>query len=282
MKKVNKQNIAISVKARLSNIANNQNVPYHNIEMTFLLERMVARLIKNRKLAGKIIFKGGYVGLRVYNSPRYTIDIDAIINNLNIKNISSLIIKVIEADIDDGVWYKYEKESDLVTSGECGGIRFYFRSGIGEIPKNIKIAKNIHFDIGTGDIVVPAPKKIETKSILGEESLSWLVYTIESTCAEKIHALFARSYDNSRSKDIFDLYYFLPKCNLNVLNQAIAATFKARNDILPENLSSILKDIDVELLKLGWKSAIAGLKDDLDFDLTFRGIIDYFENLEKE
>ena len=66
------------------------------------------------------------------------------------------------------------------------------------------------------------------------------LYTIESSSSEKLHALIIRP-DNSRSKDVFDLYHFLPKCNNDILKQALLATFKVRGDKLPENLSENLE-----------------------------------------
>jgi hypothetical protein len=49
------------------------------VETVFLIERLVARLIADKKLSQNLVFKGGFVGLRVYDSPRYTIDLDALL-----------------------------------------------------------------------------------------------------------------------------------------------------------------------------------------------------------
>lgn len=261
-----------SIMDRLADIANKQQIPFQNILTSFLLERMVARLIRNPELSDKLIFKGGYVGLRVFQSPRYTLDLDASIQKADITRIVLLAKEAMQADIVDGVWFLFEKEDELQTFSEYGGMRLNFRSGVGEPPKNVKKAQSIHLDLGLGDPVVPAPVQTETRSLLGEDSLSWRVYTIESTVAEKLHTLIIRHSDNSRAKDVYDLAYLLPKCNPALLKTAIAETFHFRGDTLPPDIPAALGKIDSDLLKRGWKSAVAGLKEQPDFDEAFTQI----------
>ncbi len=260
-------------------MANKQKTPFQNIFTSFLLERMVARLTKEPELAEKLVFKGGYVSLRVFGSSRYTLDLDASVQRADIKKIASLAKEIIQADIGDGSWFVYEKEEELKTFSEYGGIRLNFRAGLGEPPKNIKQAQTIHLDLGLADPVVPSPVKTETKSILGKDSLSWKVYTIESTVAEKLHTLIIRHSDNSRSKDVFDLYHLMPKCNAEILKTALIKTFKFRGDEVPSDILSSLNKIDRDLLKRGWRSAIAGLKEKIDFDEAFEKIIVYCKSL---
>jgi hypothetical protein len=61
-----------SITDKLSRIAKSLGVAYAKILTEFLLERLVLRLISSPELRGKVVFKGGYVSLRVYDSPRYT------------------------------------------------------------------------------------------------------------------------------------------------------------------------------------------------------------------
>lgn len=71
-----------------------------------------------------------------------------------------------ESHLDDGVWFRFEDQVDLTTQGEYGGIRQVYRAGIGEVFKELTKAQMIHFDLGIGDPVTPAPKKIETPSLV--------------------------------------------------------------------------------------------------------------------
>ena len=57
-----------SVRQKLINLSSELVVPYQNLETAFILERLVARLTADEKLSTHLVFKGGFVGLKVYNS----------------------------------------------------------------------------------------------------------------------------------------------------------------------------------------------------------------------
>lgn len=119
-----------------------------------------------------------------------------------------------EIDLDDGVWFRFEHQVDLATQGEYGGIRQTYRAGIGQILKDLKKAQVVHFDVGLGDPVTPEPRSVETDSlIIPRSNLSWLVYPVETIIAEKMHALVSHGDINSRSKDVYDLAFLLPKAD---------------------------------------------------------------------
>src|SRR4051794_17219137 len=155
-----------SIRQKLIDLSRDLHVPYQNLETAFAIERLVARLVADRSLSKHLVFKGGFVGLRVYNSNRYTIDLDALLIKANIKSILKLAKEKAEIDLDDGVWFRFEDQVDLVTQGEYGGIRQIYRAGIGEVLKNLKKAQIIHFDLGIGDPVTPGPQKMEMPALL--------------------------------------------------------------------------------------------------------------------
>ncbi len=68
-----------SVRQKITDLAAKLDVPFQNIQTAFMIERLVARLVADKNLAKHLVFKGGFVGLRVYNSERYTIDLDALL-----------------------------------------------------------------------------------------------------------------------------------------------------------------------------------------------------------
>ncbi len=51
-----------SVRKKLSNLSQQLKVPYRNVETVFLIERLVARLVADKKLSQHLVFKGGFVG----------------------------------------------------------------------------------------------------------------------------------------------------------------------------------------------------------------------------
>ena len=191
----------------------------------------------------------------------------------HLKETLKQVRKAAEKNISDAVWFRFEKEIDLKTQGEYGGIRQVFRSGIGEMPKNITRAQVIHFDLGTGDPIIPQPVKVKMPELIGKQELSWIVYSIETMIAEKIHALVDRGEGSSRSKDIFDLVHFLPKANKPLLKKALKTCFSYRDTKLPEDLADFINRIDVALLKRGWSSAVSGMKHPPVFEDSFKNLI---------
>lgn len=268
---------AMSIKKRLSNLAKEKSLSYDHIALTFLLECLAHRITSNKTLYESLVFKGGYVGLRVYDSQRYTIDLDALLIKSKIPQTLELVKTVAEQTINDGVWFKFEEQKNLQTQGSYGGYRQVFRTGFGEIPKNLKQSQSIHFDLGIGDPV--SPQKQTTTSLIEGENLSWLVYPVETIISEKIHALVDRGEGNSRSKDIFDLAKLLPKANTKNLKQSLKDCFKYRKTNLPENLVQYLKNINCDLLEKGWTNAVSSIKSPPRFKETYQLFITELEKL---
>ncbi len=207
--------------------------------------------------------------MRVYNSERYTIDLDALLLKADIKSALDLTRKNAEKDLQDGVWFKFADQMDLATQGEYGGIRQTYRAGIGE-------------DLGIGDPVTPGPQKIEVPSLLPKgEDISWSVYPIETICAEKIHALITHGNINSRSKDIHDLSVFLPKADAEVLGEALRKCFTFRNTEIPESFSKTVKMINTTSLERGWLTATATVPRERTFSEAFETVVNGITKLEK-
>ena len=270
---MSEKNNATTIAAKLSNLAKKKGTTYQSISTAFLIERLLARLVLDKTLMKVLVFKGGYVGLRVYNSERYTIDLDALLLKADISKTLTKTIAAIEADIGDGTWFALESQIDLKTQGEYGGIRQVFRGGIGERPIEIRKAQIIHFDLGIGDPVTPSPILTQTTELIGNDEICWLVYPVETIIAEKFQTLIERGGDNSRAKDVFDLYFYLPKANTQLLKQAINKCFEFRETELPIDPVKVLNNIDTTLLKKGWASAVASLKDAPSFDAAYLHIV---------
>lgn len=264
---------ARSIAAKLSTQAKNKGIPYQLVSTTFLIERLLARLLLDNHLAENLVFKGGYVGLRVYESARYTVDLDALLNGADLTKTLERVTKAAQKDIGDCAWFVLESQVDLQTQGEYGGIRQVFRAGLGEPLKDLKRAQVVHFDIGIGDPITPGPVQIKTKSLLGDSELSWLIYPVETIVAEKLHTLIDRGGNNSRAKDVYDLHFYLPRAKPDILITAIERCFAFRNTPVPEDLCYALSKIETKLLEKGWKSATASLKDTLGFKEAFLTII---------
>lgn len=267
-----------SATQKLANLAKKRGARFEHVATEFLIERLVRRLVADKKLASLLVFKGGFVGLRVYNSSRYTVDLDALLRKSNLEATLKLTREAAEADLDDGVWFRFENQMDLEAQGEYGGIRQTFRAGFGEVPKKLLKAQTINFDLGIGDPVSPVSSKMVT--LLSDEELSWSVYPIETIIAEKLHALVARGDLNSRSKDVFDLVAFLPKAKTAALQESLVKCFKYRETDLPGRLSDVVKELNTKTLERGWGSAVASIQDAPKFQDTFAKLISLLEQFD--
>lgn len=279
MVKPNLKDIGRSINQRLSNLSIKHKTPFQELLTDFLIERMLARIVKNKKLRDMLVFKGGYVSVKIYNSDRYTKDLDTILEQGNMKQIVNIIKEAVSSDIGDGVWFIFDNEIDLETQNEYGGIRLNFRAGTGKVITDIKKAKIINIDIGYGDPITPSPIKSTIKTILDDSELSWRIYPVETTVAEKLHALVSRQSFNSISKDIYDLFLLLPKCDKEILAQAIKATFKYSSENIPKSFSQLLLNIDTKILEAGWKKATESLQNKKSFKEVFKTVINYCENI---
>lgn len=271
-----------SVRKKLSNLAQKLDVPYRNLETAFLIERLVARLVADKELKSNLVFKGGFVGLKVYDSPRYTIDLDALLVKANLEATLELTKQKAESDIDDSVWFRFETQINLATQGQYGGIRQVYRAGIGEILPDIKRAQIVHFDLGIGDPITPGPQKAETPSFFPQnENISWTVYPVETIIAEKIHALLSHGDANSRSKDVHDLAVFLPKADVEILGTALKRCFEFRETELPEKISREIKKINTHRLEQGWANSVSTVANAPEFKIAFDAVVKNMARLER-
>lgn len=269
-----------SIQAKINRLAHDRSATAPQILTLFLLERAAVRLTLDDKLHSGLVFKGGYVGVRVYNSPRYTTDLDAVIRGLPRDEAIQRIKDAMAIDRGDGVWFQFESMADLKAQGDYGGIALVFRGGLGEPPQKIIKAQLIHIDIGIGDPVTPSPRNISTSFTIGDGSLTWQVYPIETILAEKIHALVKLGSRNSRAKDVYDVHLFLPTANPATLREAIESTFGFRGDQQPPSIWEALSAINTDVLKRGWIAAVAAINQAPLFEAAFAAIINHLRSLD--
>lgn len=81
-------------------------------------------------------------------------DLDALLVKSNIESTLKLVKEKAESDLNDGVWFRFESQVDLATQGE--------------VLKNLQKAQIVHFDLGIGDPITPAPQQEKTSSLLSE------------------------------------------------------------------------------------------------------------------
>ena len=83
-----------SVRQKLIDLSQKLDAQYQNIQTAFMIERLVARLVADPTLNQRLVFKGGFVGLRIYDSSRYTVDLDALLVKSDIESTLNLVRKM--------------------------------------------------------------------------------------------------------------------------------------------------------------------------------------------
>jgi len=142
-----------SIQAKINKLAKENGATSQQIMTLFLLERAAVRLLTDERLQSHLVFKGGYVGVRVYGSPRYTTDLDAIIRGISKEKAAEWIKSAMTVDAGDAIWFQFESSGELTTQGDYGGFGLAFRGGLGNPPAKISRVQLIHIDLGIGDPV---------------------------------------------------------------------------------------------------------------------------------
>ena len=272
-----KKRQAESIRAKLSNLAKKKSAPFEVIFTSFLIERALKRLMTEDKLVHNLIFKGGFVSVSIYSSPRFTVDLDAVLHGITLDDAETLSKKSLQHNFEDGVWFLFESSIPLTNQTDYGGRRLQFRAGLFPQPEDIKRAKVLHIDLGVGDPVTPKALKLTTSSLLGGEDISWSVYPVETICAEKIHPFILLGSSNSRSKDLFDLYFLLPKVDIVQLREAIRRTFEYRSTPVPKSFLRQFRTLDKRVLTLGWRAATVDIKPLPIFENCWDSVLAFFE-----
>lgn len=97
-------------------------------------------------------------------------------------------------------------------------------------------------DIGFGDAVTPEPEQVIYPTLLDMPAPLLRAYRPETVITEKLQAMVMLGETNSRMKDFFDLWMMAKHSvfELNLLADAISATFARRETMVPAALPFIL------------------------------------------
>jgi len=212
----------------------------NEVRVIVAIERAIARLSASPDLTEHIVFKGGFVLLKSYESSRFTRDADAIALGLSKEKLITLVRAALNIDLDDGLWFGDIQVQELTEQGEYGAYRFDCAFQVGKPdPKKMHKLSRIHIDIGLSDRLSSKPESQVMPSLLEhEEPVTWKIYPIEDIVAEKLQTLFDRGSANSRAKDVYDLIYLFSRGNnCGPLIAAIKRTFENRGTDLPRSFA---------------------------------------------
>ncbi len=226
-----------SIRAKLKNIADSNNLDFQSCITRFLHERLIYRLSIS-EYRNFFVLKGGNLIYSLFNmKARPTIDIDFLGRDIenNESNIIEIFKHILSIKENDAVWFDKEKiyAENIAEQSKYKGIRLIFVGGFDTIKQNI------HVDIGFGDTITPAPVNISFPVMLESmKTPDLLTYNTETVIAEKFQTMIFLADYNSRMKDFYDVFTLLQHEQLYdeyVLKDAIIATFKNRDTHYTEN-----------------------------------------------
>ncbi len=250
-----------ALKDRLQTIAKEKEIPFNACWKQLLLERFLARLARSSHV-DKFIFKGGFLLSYMMKIGRETVDLDFLLTRMNaeVKGLQKVFEEIVSISSNDGFTFTFESIELLPQPHmEYPGYRTIFKSSFA------KMKDKIHVDVGVGDIVEPQNREIKLFEYRGkpffEESISLLVYPIETIFAEKLETVLSKGSRNSRMKDFHDLLLLLRDKSLHsskTLHEDVKKTF--------DNRGTVLKPIQFDelgqkALQQLWTAHLQGLGD---------------------
>lgn len=224
-----------ALKDRLQTIAKEKEIPFNACWKQLLLERFLTRLARSSHI-NKFIFKGGFLLSYMMKIGRETVDLDFLLTRMNaeVKGLQEVFEEIVSIPSEDGFTFAFEGIEILFQPHmEYSGYRTTLKVSFA------KMKDKIHVDVGIGDIVEPQHKEIKLFEYRGkpffEESISLLVYPIETIFAEKLETILSKGSRNSRMKDFHDLLLLLRDKSLQSstkLHENVQKTFEHRGTTL--------------------------------------------------
>ena len=227
------KNVAASVRARLQNLAREQQASFQRVLTRYALERFLFRLSvsPHKEL---FVLKGAMLYAAWLEDPfRTTLDLDLLsLADRETARLLETIREVCAQPVaDDGLLFDTENifaaPFDEERTHGAFRVRTSAQLGTAIIP--------VQIDIGFGDTVTPGPLELEYPVLLDQPTPTLYAYPRETVAAEKFEAIVALDLANSRMKDFYDLFAISRLFSFDgaTLAAAIKATFETRVTTIP-------------------------------------------------
>ena len=264
--------MAQSLLDKLKNKARSTGKDFQLVLQLFCQEEFLRRL-QLSKYNNNLILKGG---LFLYSISGYvsrpTRDVDFLLKDIsNAPEFISLLLKeIIEIETQSSfIVYEIKSLEPIAEHREYNGIRAKVIARI----KNTRTPFEI--DMGVGDIIVPKPEfRFLPTQLEGYDDLKILVYSLESTIAEKLDAIISRLELSSRMKDYYDIYYLANTYIFDgrKLQEAVFETLQNRGTPYESDTLVYVQNFSQDNTMLfKWNQY---KKDTLKIDIDFKEILD--------
>lgn len=235
---------AMSLKAKIRNIARQKNIPAQVILQNYMFERFLVRLSAS-KYKEKFVLKGGMLVAAIVGlDNRATMDMDTTLKNLPLtpEAICSALKDICTIAFDDGVVFEVGTISPIRKDDIYGGYRVMLNARFDTLLTPLSI------DVSTGDSITPHAVQYSFSEIFDNEKTYELwAYNIETVMAEKVETILRRGVFNTRPRDFYDAYILTTtqKFDKSVFDNALQATAKHRGTTQQiSDVSGILHNIE--------------------------------------
>ena len=214
---------AMSLKAKVRNIAKQKNIPAQVILQNYMFERLMVRLSAS-EYKEKFVLKGGMLVAAIVGlDNRATMDMDTTLKNLPLtpEAIRSALETICGIAFDDGVSFEIGTISPIREDDIYGGYRVMLNARFDTIITPLSI------DVSTGDAITPHAVQYNFTEIFDDEkSYELWAYNIETVMAEKVETILRRGVFNTRPRDFYDAYILstTQKFDKAVFTDALQAT----------------------------------------------------------
>lgn len=233
---------AMSLKAKIRNIAKQKSIPAQVILQNYMFERFLVRLSKS-KFNDKFVLKGGMLVAAIVGlDNRATMDLDTTLKNLPLtpENIEKALGDICTIDLQDNVTFTFSNISPIRDDDKYGGYRVMLNA------KYDTILTPLSIDISTGDAITPEPVRFSFNGIFDDTlSFELWAYNIETVLAEKIETILRRNIFNTRPRDFYDAYILCTtqEFDKKIFKQALNATIKHRGT--KEQIKDFKETLDI-------------------------------------
>ena len=244
---------AMSLKAKIRNIAKQKNIPAQVILQNYMFERLLVRLSAS-EYKEKFVLKGGMLVAAIVGlDNRATMDMDTTLKNLPLtpEAIRSALEDVCDITFDDGVVFEIGTISPIREDDIYGGYRVMLNAKFDTLLTPLSI------DVSTGDAITPHAVQYNFSEIFDDEkSYELWAYNIETVMAEKVETILRRGVFNTRPRDFYDAYILTTtqKFDKTVFTEALNATAAHRGTAEQiADVPGILYNIETSAeLKMMW------------------------------
>lgn len=197
---------AMSLKAKIRNIASEKSIPAQVVLQNYMFERFLNRLSVS-EYKDKFVLKGGMlIAALVGIDNRATMDLDTTLKNLPLtpEAIGQALNDIFEIDLGDDITFSLKGISPIREDDIYGGYRVAL-NGVYET-----IITPMTIDVSTGDVITPDAVKFDFTGMF-DDKLTFEVwaYNIETVLAEKVETILRRSVFNTRPRDFYDAYILI-------------------------------------------------------------------------